>query len=319
MATLPDRLVTRPANERDLDNVVSLFEAADTALRVQPEPIREELLWTWHLPTTSLERDTRIVLDGGAVVGYGEAFWKRPEESGPLDLLVRVHPEAQGLGIGTWLLSWGEDVAHERGSEGVRAQVVDRDEPGHALLRTRGYVQVRSSFTMCRSLEPDEDPGTVPAGVTIRRYEEADERSLFEVYEASFADHWNFRPTSFERFNEELHGEDWDPSLVFLAEADGETVGHVVSFLFDTCGYVAMLGVRKPWRGRGIAKALLRQAFAELARRRRQEVRLGVDAQNPHGAVALYESVGMAVCRRYNIYDLGTNEAAVVMRSEQPA
>jgi ribosomal protein S18 acetylase RimI-like enzyme len=39
------------------------------------------------------------------------------------------------------------------------------------------------------------------------------------------------------------------------------------------------------------------------------EVRLEVDAQNPHGAVALYEGVGMTALRRYDIFDLGTTEA----------
>jgi hypothetical protein len=38
-------------------------------------------------------------------------------------------------------------------------------------------------------------------------------------------------------------------------------------------------------------------------------VRLGVDAQNPTGAVALYESVGMIPYRSYDIFDLGTPEA----------
>jgi ribosomal protein S18 acetylase RimI-like enzyme len=163
---------------------------------------------------------------------------------------------------------------------------------------------------MSKSLEPDEDAGTVPPPVEIRPYEDADERVLYEVNEASFADHWGFRPTSLENFNEELHGEDWDPSLVFLADANGETVGHVIAFRFETGGYIGSLGVVKEWRGRGIATALLRRTFAELARRGMPEVRLGVDAQNPHGAVALYERAGMTIYRRYDTFDLRTSAAA---------
>ena len=113
-----------------------------------------------------------------------------------------------------------------------------------------------------------------------------------------------------ESFNEELHGEDWDPSLVFLAQASGTTVGYVVSFLFEICGYVGDLGVLKEWRRRGIGTALLRRSFAELAGRGSREVRLGVDTHNVHGAVALYEGVGMSVYRRYDIFDIGTSEAA---------
>jgi GNAT superfamily N-acetyltransferase len=163
------------------------------------------------------------------------------------------------------LTTWGERLAHEHRSEGVRAFTADRDASAQDLLRSRGYVQVRSSFTMRKDLEAGEDPGTPPPRVSIRRYEDADERVLFELDQASFAEHWGFRPTSFKSFNQELHGEDWDPSLVFLADAGEETVGYVVPFLFETCGYVGSLGVLEEWRGRGIGKALLRRSFAELA------------------------------------------------------
>ncbi len=303
-------LETGPARESDLDDVVRVLEAADGALGLPPEPIREELTWLWHLPTSDLERDTRILRDGDAVIAYGEAIWKHPDEGGPLDLSVRVHPDYRGAGIGSWLLSWGERLASERGADGVRAFAADRDASAQDLLRSRGYVHVRSGFTMRKDLEADVDPAAPPAEVTIRRYENADERVLYEVDQASFAENWGFRPKSLESFNEELHGEDWDPSLVFLAEASGTTVGYVVSFHLEMCGYVDSLGVLKEWRGRGIGKALLRHAFAELAGRGSPEVRLGVDTQNVHGAVALYEGVGMSVYRRYDVFHIGTSEAA---------
>ena len=307
---VPGSLKTGSARERDLDDVIGVLEAADGALGLPSEPIREELTWTWHLPTIDLERDTRILRDGDAVIAYGEATWKHPDEGGPLGLYVRVHPDYRGAGIGSWLLTWGERLAGERGSDGVRTWAADRDASAQDLLRSRGYVHVRSAFTMRKDLEADEDPGAPPTGVTIRRYEDADERVLYEVDQASFAEHWGFRPTSFESFNEELHGEDWDPSLVFLAQASGTTVGFVVSFLFEMCGYVGGLGVMKEWRRRGIGTALLRRSFSELAGRGSREVRLGVDTKNVHGAVALYESVGMNVYRRYDVFDIGTSEAA---------
>jgi mycothiol synthase len=299
-----------PARETDLDGVVRALEAADRALGLPPEPIREELTWIWHLPTTDLERDTKIVRDGDAVIAYGEAIWRHPAEGGPLDLSVGVHPNYRGAGIGSWLLTWGERRASERGSDGVRAFAPDRDASAQDLLRSRGYVHVRSAFTMQKDLEPDEDPGAPPAGVRIRPYEDADERVVYEVDQAAFAEHWGFRPMSLESFNEELHSEGWDPSLVFLAQASGTTVGYVVSFVYEMWGNVVNLAVLKEWRRRGIGKALLRRAFAELAGRGRREVRLSVDTQNVHGAVALYEGVGMSVYRRYDVFDIGTSEAA---------
>jgi mycothiol synthase len=306
---IDDRFTVAPARETDIDDVVELIESADRSLGVPRDPVRGELSWVWHLPTTHLDRDTRIVRDGDAPVAYAEATWKVPDAPEPLDLVVRVPPDHARTGIGPWLMNWGEGLAGERGSDGVRAWAVDRDDALQDLLRSRGFVHVRSSFTMRKVVAADEPARPVPAGVAIRPYTDADERTLYELHQAAFAEHWGFHPISFERWNELLHGEGWDPSLVFFAEADGAAAGYLVGFLEEDSGFVGMLGVLKPYRGRGIAKALLHRSFADFARRGKSVVRLGVDAQNVTGAVALYEGVGMSVHRRYDTFDLGTPEA----------
>ena len=299
----------RAATDVDLDAIARLTDAIDASLGLPPSPTREFLRSIWNLSATDLARDTRIIHRGAHVLGFGEAIW-REERGGPLDLLVYVRPDHRANGLGTASLSWGERVARERGSEGVRAEVPEGDLAGHELLRSRGYHQVGSAFYMSKTLGDEGDVRPAPQGVTIRRYEDADARALFEVHEASFADHRGFRPSTFEAFNEELRADSWDPSLVFLAEADGGVVGHIVSVLDENEGFVAMLGVIQPWRGRGIAKALLRRTFAEFSTRDRTQAKLGVDAQDPNGAVAVYEGVGMTVERRLDIFELGTPECA---------
>jgi mycothiol synthase len=308
-----DRFTIAAAREDDLDDVVGLIEAADRSLGVPPDPVREELRWVWHLATTDLERDTRLVRDGRTLVAYAEATWKDPDAGEPLEVLVRVPSDRTGTGIGGWLLDWAEAVAEERGCQGIRAWAVDRDADLQDLLRSHGFVHVRSAFTMWKVLAPDEKTPSPPDGVTIRSYTGADERTLYELHQAAFAEHWGFHPISFERWKDFLYTDaGWDPSLVFMAEADGSAIGYVVGFLEEICGFVGMLGVLKPYRGRGIAKALLHRSFSEFSSRGKSNVRLAVDAENVHGAVALYESVGMTVRRRYDSFDRGTPEAASV-------
>jgi ribosomal protein S18 acetylase RimI-like enzyme len=62
--------------------------------------------------------------------------------------------------------------------------------------------------------------------------------------------------------------------------------------------------VRKPWRGRGLALALLLEEFARFHARGCDDVYLFVDAENPTGAVRLYEKAGMKVWRRFGHYRL---------------
>ena len=63
------------------------------------------------------------------------------------------------------------------------------------------------------------------------------------------------------------------------------------------------LGVLAPWRGRGIATALLGRAFATFASRGLPRVMLNVDSENSTGAVRLYERVGMRTARAWDVYE----------------
>jgi len=58
-------------------------------------------------------------------------------------------------------------------------------------------------------------------------------------------------------------------------------------------GWIASVGVRKPWRRRGLGLALIHHAFSEFWRRGERKVGLGVDAENQTGATRLYERPGM--------------------------
>lgn len=68
-------------------------------------------------------------------------------------------------------------------------------------------------------------------------------------------------------------------------------------------GWIFGLGVRRPWRRRGLGLALLRHCLGALYDRGKRRVGLGVDAQSPTGATRLYEKAGMSVYRRNGIYE----------------
>jgi hypothetical protein len=62
-------------------------------------------------------------------------------------------------------------------------------------------------------------------------------------------------------------------------------------------------GTRPPWRRRGLATALLLHSFRDFRERGATRDGLGVDGENTTGAVRLYESVGMHVARRTDVYE----------------
>jgi ribosomal protein S18 acetylase RimI-like enzyme len=101
----------------------------------------------------------------------------------------------------------------------------------------------------------------------------------------------------------EVETTSYDPSLWLLATDGDEAVGALSGVVWGDRGWVGELGVRKPWRGRGIASALLQRAFATFAARELPRVMLNVDAANPTGAVRLYERLGMRTVRGWDVYE----------------
>ena len=157
-------------------------------------------------------------------------------------------------------------------------------------------------------------PETVaPDGIAIRAFvRDRDMRALVLADRDAFQDHWGYveHPLE-EEYQEWVHwidnNPDHDPSLWFLA-MDGEEIAGMSLCCPKTAedpemGWVDSLGVRRPWRRRGVALALLRHSFGELYRRGKRKVGLGVDAQSLTGALDLYKKAGMRVDRQYITYE----------------
>ena len=85
--------------------------------------------------------------------------------------------------------------------------------------------------------------------------------------------------------------------------ASGNPLVQVLGLVVFGVALIGILGVRKHWRGRGLGRALLLQGFGALYGRGKRVVGLMVDAGNETGAVQLYESAGMRVASREDVYE----------------
>jgi mycothiol synthase len=205
------------------------------------------------------------------------------------------------------LIAEAESYAREHGVPGamLRGHTAWADEGSRAVYERAGYEVVRHFFDMRTDLR-DTTPPEWPEGVSVRTFRDEDEDAVWECFNETFADHWDHRPATEERRADWRHntrGSPWfEHDLWFLAEDGGQLAGiSLCSWSHSgdrTFGWVQILGVRRPWRRRGVALALLRHSFAEFERRGATRVGLGVDATNPTGAVGLYERAGMRVQRR---------------------
>ena len=226
-----------------------------------------------------------------------------------LDAIGAVNRSHVGLGLGSLLVDCTEEraqaLARDRsdGSLVLRNSVDVKDENGIALLVGRGYEFVRRHYTMQMPLDHAIDP-TVPSWIRIRTCGPADLPLLYRLEQETFADHWGHRPATYEEWSDAfLARKDSEPSLWFVAEADGDPVGYLTAMFEGSRGWVGNLGVLSAWRRRGIGGALLRHVFSEFQRRGFTEAGLEVDSGNETGAVGVYERAGLEVVREYETFE----------------
>jgi mycothiol synthase len=278
-----------------------LSEAGQIVLGV--DFVRDE----WSRAGFDLATDAWVVADGaGTIVGYVQAM---EEEPAVVECWGVVHPGHRGQGIGSSLLDRTEERASRllaglpagRFRHGINAG----DQAAAAMLQARGMRPARHFWQMQIDLTGPSGPGPAPEGVEIRGITPpGDLPAVHAVLEGAFADHWGHYPEPFDRWAGQQTGSpSYDPALWLLATAGGQPVGALTGHVWGDRGWVDYLGVLAPGRGRGIGVGLLCSSFGIFAGRGVRRVALNVDAENPTGATALYERVGMRIINRWDIWE----------------
>jgi ribosomal protein S18 acetylase RimI-like enzyme len=305
---LPNGCTLRPATPDDADEVAAMLLADDLAdvgrSHYDVHFVREQ----WATPGFDLSTDAwMMVAPDGTAVGHTNVM---PDGETRAKAWGVVHPEHRGLGIGSALVELTERRTGIR-LQGVPNAVLhqainDTDEAAATLMRSRGYRLGRSFRHMQIDLaERPEDTGAAPAGIAIRRIvPERDLRAIHRIFVEAFRQEWGYRVVPFEEWSAlEVEAQSYDPTLWHLATERDRPVGAITGTVMGNLGWIGELGVRPPWRSRGIGSALLHRSFATFAARGLERVRLNVDAENPMGATRLYERVGMRIVRGWDVYE----------------
>ena len=322
MADLPPGFSARPVEvERDVEPILEMCRAAAIAEYGSPDIDERMIRGAYQLPGLDHNRDTLLVLDQeGRAAGTGVYYDGDTQHIAPY-FFFRAQPDLAGSQVPDALLRWGAERAAgnvHRAPEGARvalhADTAAVNDDIVAALERNGWHRDRVDWTMEIDLEaaaPLPEPHW-PAGIAVRSADtanlERDARLLHETEKESFSDHYGYTPQPFEewwhfrtQFNQP------EPDLWILA-MDGDEVAGMALCASQRAGqpdlgWVSSLGVRRPWRRRGLALAILLHAFGLLAARGRTRVGLGVDSQSLTGATRLYEKAGMRVVREFYEYE----------------
>jgi ribosomal protein S18 acetylase RimI-like enzyme len=269
--------------------------------RSSVDPRRDVLLAELDDRTVGMTGVERVVRDGAPVY----------------EMWGCVLADVRRRGLGTALLDWSLARIRQRAAiedPGVPIVVQgdsEEQEVGHrALLAAGGFTAVRWFFLMRRPTLDDVPGVPLPDGLEIRPVAEDQYRPILEAEFEAFKDHWGTREPSEEHFALTLSRAELDTDLWVVAWDGDQIAGVVENWIWPDenaelgvkRGWLERISVRRPWRRRGLARALTARSLVLLREAGMEEGMLGVDSENANGALGLYEGLGFEVHSRSAAY-----------------
>jgi ribosomal protein S18 acetylase RimI-like enzyme len=259
-----------------------------------------------------------VTLDG-RLAGIARTFQSpQPEDEARCFFMVEVQPAQRDTGVEESLLEWAEARGRQRTLvvAGDVPRLLRSGQPDNlthrcAQLEQRGFSVVRYFNRMQRDLNEPIPTVQLPAGLTLRPFTPDLNDRVLAAFNEAFRDHWSFEPTSadeWQQFFVERTSFRPDLSAVVM---DGEDVA---GFSLNSIspeenarhnrseGWVEELAVRRPWRKRGMATAMLYAAMHAFKVEGLRHAMLGVDTENLTGALRVYENAGFKPIKRYVQY-----------------
>jgi GNAT superfamily N-acetyltransferase len=286
----------RPLGEADFEAVVALLREDEEHTLKRPSQIGVSDLREWTL-RANLAENSWLFEEDDEMRAVG---WTDFVDDLSVGIGV-VHPRWKGTGLGVQLIERSEASARARGSARLHQFVLGTDAAAAALMTSHGYRDVRHFFEM--AIEQTEAPP--PVDLPVETVREEDVRAFHAALDEAFQDHWEHHSTPFDEWlARHQNNPNLDLSVWFMIR-DGDEIAAVTRNEGNRNGggYIGAIGVRRPWRGKGYAKALLLHSFRVFFERGMPRVTLGVDAENRTGATHLYERVGMHVDQEQVVFE----------------
>jgi mycothiol synthase len=320
-ATLPG-LVLRPyAGEVDLPEIVRVQNAEWEADGVRQRASVADLAAWWRHPSEQFDpaRDVTVVEVDGRLVAVTELEWFDATD-GVREYRSRcwVDPAHRRRGLGSMLLMRNEErrraVAAQHASDRPRVfgmGTAEGNAGANALARRFGYEPARWFFDMERPIDGDLPAiPPLPDGIELRQGSAEIAHQLWEADHEAFRDHWGGWDTSEENMRRWVESPQFQPELQVIAWDGDEIAAAVLNVVYVDenealglrRGWLDSVFTRRPWRRRGLARALIVRSLHLLRERGLDTAALGVDADNPSGALGLYEAAGFRACDRFTAW-----------------
>lgn len=319
--SIPGLSFRRFRGESDFDilaNVIQRSREADLYDIVDtPEDIANDFR---NIQNCDPGKDMFFVEINGTAVGFCRCQWhERTDGVRTYEHYEYLVPECRGRGLRHMMLRENErrlrEVAkgHPRES-GKFFEVHTNSAENHlkSLVEGEGYRPFRYTLLMVRPSLDHIPSTTLPEGLDVRPVEPAHYRAIIGAAQEAFREEPNFTEESWTEKGLKALSEspEFRPEIWQVAWDDDEVAGAVLNYIFPeenkklkrNWGWTAAIFVRRPYRSRGLASALIARSFELLRKEGVSEAALMVDSENPSGANRLYERMGFRLFSRYTAY-----------------
>jgi GNAT superfamily N-acetyltransferase len=305
--------------EQDFPGMLRIIDAASIADQQETGETLDDLKHDYaHLTNSDPYQDVIIAEIYGEPIAYSRVEWWQEEDP---DYWIYAHfvnilPEWRYQGIENTIIHWCEERLRE-----IAAQHPNTNQrflqtysntvkiQFNTILESLGYNPARYFIGMFRTLD-DIPSAELPDGIEVRPVKQGDERKIWDASMEAFRDHWGFSEPKEEYYTAYVGSKYFQPDLWQVAWDDNEVVSSVMNYIDHDYnrkygrkrGWTEEISTRKPWRQRGIAKALIIRSMHMHKAQGMTEVALGVDTQNLTGALSLYESCGYVKERTFITY-----------------
>ncbi len=303
------------AGDADFPRMAAVIHAAKVVDQVERADTADDLRRSYsHLVHCDPYQDLLVAEIAGEMVGYSRTTWYVVEKSKERIYMSFgfIKPEWRRKGIGRAMLHWNQDHLRQIAAEHplsrprfFESHSRELETGAAALLMRDGYQPVRHFNLMVRPDLENIPDLALPAGLEVRPVRPEQYRQVFDASLEAFRDHWGFDPDA-ESYESWIDQRNQQPELWQVAWAGAEVAGMVLPYIDELenqeyrrrRGWTENICVRRPWRGQGVARALIARSLRLLKEKGMAQACLGVDSQNLSGALWLYESMGYQTVER---------------------
>ena len=292
----------------EADLVDSIISASDVVAKLAPSE------------TFDPAYDMMILEAKGSVIGMCEVSWGR-RLNNVTAYMHRAHllPEWRHSGTREAMFRLNEariqEIAASHDKHRTKVfEVYANSEPNEwkALLEKNNYKPSWYLFAMLRSLTESVPDLPLPKGVEVRPAKPEQYKTIWDATAEAMRDERTFTE---ERWNDEAFARyakssNFAPDLWQIAWEGDQVAGGVHNYidkdenieLKRKWGHTEEIFVRRPWRRKGLAHALIARSCMTLKEKGMDSATLDMEAENPSGALRLYESLGYKKDREFIFY-----------------